>query len=200
MRFIDRPLAVAGFVFLLGSLAGGSSVLMVPIIRAAVITLIQARMVTPMQRASQFGDSILLLLVFANNSIPAILSFAYPLAIAKIRWSPPLTLKKRCALMSCFTFLCAFLLGFFGFGAGLSIGWLLGGRTVVLALLYGAWVHGPLEIIAVLLCVSEPMRLSLAERRARISLTTELRRDRELLLICLLALLIAAAIEIFLRA
>ena len=146
---------------------------------------------------SQFGNSALLLLVLLNNSIPAGLSFAYPFIIARVSWTPPLTRERRWQLLAYFTWLCAFLVGFFGLGITLSIGWVLGGKALLLAILSGAWVHGPIELVAVLLCVSEPLRL--AEELDGLDLTIRLRDDLRLLVICLLGLVVSAAIEVFTR-
>jgi hypothetical protein len=198
MRYVDRPFAVAVALFLFGSLVGAFFVLMLPSIRGPVIGLLQARLVTPVEAVSRFGIGALLLLVFLNNTIPAALSFAYPYIIAKVNWTPPLTQKKMHLLLSCFTGLCAFLVGFFGLGVALSIGWLLGGKTLLLTLLGGAWVHGPIELAAVLLCVSEPLRV--AKERNQVDLTIRLRKDLRLLAICLIILLVSAAIEVFTNA
>ena len=67
----------------------------------------------------------------------------------------------------------------FGLGVALSIGWLFGGLVLLITLLRGAWVHGPIELLAVLLCVSEPLRL--AEQRDQVDLKASLRRDFRLL-------------------
>ena len=72
---------------------------------------------------------------------------------------------------------------------------MLGGRELLFNLLRGAWVHGPIEVAAILLCVSEPLRL--AEQRDQIDLRANLRRDFRLLSICLLMLVLSAAIEVF---
>lgn len=99
--------------------------------------------------------------------------------------------------MASFTWLCAFLIGFFGLGVALSIGWVLGGVPLLFALVSGALMHGPIEFVAILLCVSEPLRL--AEDRDRINLMMRLQQDLRLLLICLAALFLSAAIEVFTR-
>ena len=195
MRYLDRPFAAAVALFLLGAILGAFLVLNSPFLRGAIITLLQARLVTPVKTVSHFGNMALLLLVFLNNSIPALLSFAYPFIIVKVSWTPPLTLQKRKLLLSCFTWLCAFLVGFFGFGVALSVGWMLGGSELLLNLLRGAWVHGPIELAAILLCVAEPLRL--AEQHDQVDLKASLRRDFRLLSICLLMLVLSAAIEVF---
>jgi hypothetical protein len=194
MKYLDRPFAAAVVLFLLGSVLGAFLVIMLPPIRGPVIGLLQARLVTPIKVASQFGNLALLLLVFINNSIPAALSFAYPFILVRVNWTPTLTRKKRRLLLSCFTWLCALLIGFFGLGVALSIGWLFGGIVLLGALVRGAWIHGPIEIIAVLLCVSEPLRLAGYDRT---ELTRHLQMDLKFLTICLIALSVSAAIEVF---
>jgi len=194
MRYLNRAFALAVASFLLGSLAGAFLVLTIPSIRGPLIALLQTRMVAPIGTVSRFGDAALILLVFMNNSIPAALSFVYPLMIAKIDWTPPLNTRKKRALLTSFTWLCAFLVGFFGFGVALAISWVVGGDSMLFNLLTGARVHGPLELFSVLLCVSEPMRL--AEHCDGIELMTGLRRDLGLFSLCILILLLSAAIEV----
>jgi hypothetical protein len=197
MRYIDCPFASAVASFLLGGLLGAFLVIMLPPIRGPVVDLLRARLVNPVKAVSQFGNVALLLLIFLNNSIPCALSFIYTFIIAKADWAPPLTHEKRRLLLSCFTWLCAFLIGFFGLGVALSVGWLFGGTELLLALLASAWIHGPIEIIMVLLCVSEPLRLA---RQDQAELESSLRRDLKLLAICLIALFASAAIEVFTKA
>jgi len=195
MRYVDRPFAVAVALFFIGAILGAFLVLISSPLRGAITALLQARLITPVRTVSRFGNVALLLLVFLNNSIPPLLSFAYPLIIAKVSWTPPLTLEKRRLLLSCFTWLCAFLVGFFGFGVALSVGWMVGGSELLFNLLRGAWIHGPIELAAILLCVSEPLRL--AEQSNQIDLRASLRRDFGLLSICLLMLAVSATIEVF---
>jgi len=165
-----------------------------PPLQGIMIILIRARVITPVQSISRFGNGALILLVFLNNSIPALLSFAYPFIIVKLNWTPPLSTSRRRFLLNSYTLLCAFLVGFFGLGVTLSTGWMLGGRALLLNLLGGAWVHGPIEIIAILLCVSEPLRL--AKREIQDDIELNLMRDRKLLVICLLLLFLSAGIEV----
>lgn len=195
MKYLDRSFLVAVALFFLGSILGAFLVLISHFLQRAAIALLQARLVMPVRAVSRFGNVALLLLVFLNNCIPVLLSFAYPFIIAKVSWTPPLTLQKRRLLLSCFTLLCAFLVGFFGFGVALSIGWILGGRGLLFNLLRGGSVHGPLELAAILLCVSEPLRLT--EQSNQIDLRTNLRQDFRLLSICLVMLVVSAAIEVF---
>ena len=197
MRYIDRPFASAVGSLLLGGILGTFVVIMVPPVRGPVLGLIEARLVNPIKAVSQFGNVALLLLIFMNNSIPCVLSFTYAVIIAKANWTPPLTQEKRWLLLSCFTWLCAFLIGFFGLGVALAVGWLLGGTELFMELLRGAWIHGPIEIMLVLLCVSEPLRLA---RQDRAKLASSLRGDLRLLAMCLIVLLVSAAIEVFVKA
>jgi hypothetical protein len=194
MRYVDRPFAIAVALFLLGAVLGAFLVLLPPF-RAPIIALLQIRLITPVSMVRRFGNGALLLLVFLNNSIPAGLSFAYPFIVARVKWVPALTQEKTRRLLAGFTWLCAFLVGFFGLGVALSIGWVLGGEPLLLTLLNSAWVHGPIEFAAVLLCVSEPLRL--AEGRDEVDLAIRLRHDLQLLLICLLALALSATTEVF---
>ena len=194
MRYLDRSFALAVAMFLFGSVVGAFFVLTVPSIRGPLIAFLQTRMVAPITTAGRFGNAALTVLVFVNNSLPAALSFVYPIVIAKVNWTPPLNSAKKRALLGCFTWLCAFLVGLFGFGVALALGWVLGGGPLLYNLLTGASVHGPLELLCVLLCVSEPLRLS--EQGDRIELMTGLRRDLRLLLVCLLFLFLSAAIEV----
>jgi len=194
MRYLDRSFVLAVVMFLLGSLVGGFFVLTVPSIRGPLITLLQTRMLAPIRTVSRFGSAALILLVFLNNSLPAALSFIYPLMIAKINWTPPLSAGKKRALLGYYTWLCAFLVGLFGFGVALAIGWIVGGGSMFFNLVTGASVHGPIELLSILLCVSEPMRL--AQQCDHIDLMTGLRRDRRLLVFCLSMLLLSAAIEV----
>jgi len=185
---------MAVVIFLFGSLVGAFFVLTIPSVRGPLIALLQTRMVAPVRTVSRFGNAALILLVFANNSLPVVLSFVYPLIIAKVNWTPPLNAGKKRALLGCFTWLCAFLVGLFGFGMTLAIGWVVGDGALLFHLLSGASVHGPLELFSVLLCVSEPLRLS--RHSDSIELMKSLQQDSRLLLFCLLILILSAAIEV----
>ena len=196
MRFVDWPLGATVAVFSLGAAIGALLLLVFPAIRQPMMELIQVRLLEPVTAMKQFGSLALLLLILVNNSIPPVLSFAYPFLVGRLTWTPALTIRRLSVLMVGFSLLTAFLVGFFGFGVGISVGWLLGGESLVLRLLYGACLHGPVEFASILLCVSEPMRLI---RDVRISkdLLPRLRNDLDLLLFCLIALLFSAALEVF---
>jgi len=187
-------LTLAFAIFLLGSLAGSILVITVTPVRGPLILFLQARMISPIKVVSHFGNAALTLLVFLNNTVPALLSFLYPIIIANVNWTPPLTRRKKRILLGGFTGFCAFLVGFFGFGIALAIGWVVGGSSLLSSLLASATVHGPLEMLCVLLCISEPLRL--AEQHDRIELMTHVRRDLKLLVFCLFGLLLSAVIEV----
>ena len=195
MKYVDQSFAVAVAVFSLGALTGGFLVLILSPMQGIIISLLQTRVITPVRTVSRFGSGALLLLVFLNNSIPPLLSFAYPFVIARLNWTPPLTKRRRCVLLTSFTVLSAFLIGFFGLGATLSMGWILGGQELLFNLLKGAWVHGPIELTAILLCASEPLRI--AEQESPTDLKSSLLHDGKLLAICLFILMLSAGIEVF---
>lgn len=157
--------------------------------------MIQVRMLSPIQSASRVGSIALVLLVFANNSVPAVLSFLYPLIVAKVNWTPSLTKKQVRILMIGYTYLSAFLTGFFGVGATLGLALVLGGTMAAVAILFTARVHAPLELFFVLVCIAEPLRL--AEVQVG-EVTGILRRHVALLLISLIGLLLSAGIEVLL--
>jgi hypothetical protein len=194
VKFIDRALAIAVAVFLLGTLAGYFTVMFIPAFRDAFTTVIQVRMVSPIQAAARMGSMVLLLLVFLNNSIPAALSFLYVLIVAYVSWTPPLTEKRRRVLMSWYTYVTAFLTGFFGVGITLGLAWVLGGAKAAVSLMYTARIHGPLELFFVLVCIAEPLRLANMER-PEISLI--LREHLALLWVSLIGLFVTAGIEVF---
>ena len=145
MRFIDWPLALTVTVFLAGAFIGAILVVLSSNIRDFAIILLQARMLSPVQAVSHLGNIAVFLLIFVNNCVPAVLSFIYPLVIARIKWTPPLTERRNFLFLSGYTFAAAFLIGFFSLGAPLATGWVLGGTRMLLSLIYTASVHGPLE-------------------------------------------------------
>jgi len=100
--------------------------------------------------------------------------------------------------MSTYTMLTAFLIGFFGLGAGLAVGWATGGTGRVFSLLQESWVHGPLEFFFVLICVAEPLRL-VQGTESDLQVVSRLRDDLQLLLICFLGLVFSAGVEVFAR-
>ncbi len=196
MRFIDRPLALTVAVFLIGAFIGAILVVLSSNIREFAIMLLQARMLSPVQAVSHLGNIAVFLLIFVNNCVPAVLSFIYPLIIARVKWTPPLTERRNFLLLSGYTFAAAFLIGFFSLGTPLATGWVLGGTSMLFSLISTAMVHGPLEFAFVLVCVAEPLRIARATREG---VAERLFDDRELLAVSVLGLLASAAIEVFLK-
>ena len=161
--------------------------------------LLSVRMISPIQTASRLGGTYVWLLVVVNNSVPAILSYAYVFILVTLNWTPPLSVERKFRLLESYSYLCAFLIGFFGFGAALAMGWLIGGTHLLTGLLLGASVHAPIEISAVLLCVSEPMRLAFGLKRNGFDLGRNLRVDLRLLVVCMFLLSVAAMVEVYVR-
>lgn len=195
MRFIDRPLALTVAVFLIGAFIGALLVVLSSNIREFAIMLLQARMLSPVQTVSHLGNIAVLLLIFVNNCVPAVLSFIYPLVLARIKWTPPLTERRNFLLLSGYTFVAAFLIGFFSLGTPLATGWILGGTSMLFSLIFTAMVHGPLEFAFVLVCVAEPLRIAHVKREVA---ANRLSHDLGLLAVSVLGLLASAAIEVFL--
>jgi hypothetical protein len=196
MRFIDIALAATLVAFGLGSLAGALLTAFSLTFREFILILIRLRIVAPVRAATDFGRLAIMLLIFLNNCIPVALSFAYPLIIGKVRWTPPLRTSLRNGLLTAFSLLTAALLGFFNLGATLMIIEEIRGTASVNALLQTSWLHAPLEFLLVLACVAEPLRLT--QRRANgDEIVRLLRADLKPLIICLVGLLLSAAIEVF---
>jgi len=196
LRFLDRAFAMAVAFFTVGLTSGALVSLTIPAFREMAITLIQFRVLEPVRAATMFGTMALLLLIFLNNSVPIMLSFAYPALIAKVQWTPPLSARRRKILLSTFTVLTAFLSGFFSVGMPLATFWSIRGSETLLTLLTGAWLHGPIEVAIVLLCVAEPARLATEPLE---KLLSNLRADLKLMVASLFVLLISAALESFLK-
>jgi hypothetical protein len=152
-------------------------------------------MIAPIRAVSGLGTVVVFLLVFLNNSIPAALSFLYPLAIEKIHWVPPMTTKRKQLLLTLYTLIVSFLIGLFGVGAVLGAVWVSGGSILLKEVVSAAWLHGPLELSLVLVCVAEPLRAAYEG----VNLLIVLRKDLKLLKVCIPMLLISAAIEVFMR-
>jgi hypothetical protein len=195
MKFIDRAFAATLAAFLLGSLAGALLVASSLPFRDFMAVLINTRALGPVRGASAFGEVAILLLVFVNNLVPVVLSFLYPLMIAKIRWEPAISDSTRNRLLGAFSLLTGALLGFFDLGATLILVLEIGGTVTVTRLLEASWVHAPLEFLFVLLCVAEPLR-TLLRPTAPDGIIGSLRGDLKLLFICLIGLLASAAIEV----
>jgi hypothetical protein len=196
MRFIDRALALTVAVFLIGAFIGAILVVLSSNIREFSIMLFQARMLSPVQTASHLGDVAVFLLISVNNCVPAVFSFIYPLVIARVKWTPPLTERRNFLFLSGYTFVAAFLIGFFSLGAPLATGWVLGGTSTLFSLISTAKVHGPLEFAFVLVCVAEPLRIARATKGMTPSAPLD---DWPLLAVSILGLLGSSAIEVFLN-
>jgi hypothetical protein len=179
--------------FAIGLVSGALVTMAIPVFREMAVALMQFRMLEPVRAASAFGTLALLLLIFLNNSIPIILSFAYPAIIAKLEWSPPLSVQRRRILFTGFTVLTAFLSGFFSVGTPLTVFWLIRGSDELLTLLTSAWLHGPIEIATVLVCVAEPARLAKAITQEQV--LSDLRVDLRLMFASFFVLLGSAALE-----
>ena len=195
---LDRAFAVSVAVFSLGVLTGALTVLVLPGFRDVALVTFEIRMLAPMRTVCEFGRMAMFLFIFLNNSIAPALSFLYPYLVAKVRWTPPLTAQREQFFMGAFTVLASFLIGFFALGAGLAVAWELKGANGLLLLLSGAWLHGPLEFLSVLLCVAEPLRLVWRNQTRAVDFASTLRRDLRLMWSSLLGLLFAAAFEVFL--
>jgi hypothetical protein len=176
----------------LGSLAGALLTALLAPFRNFMAFLLNTRAIMPVRTASAVGDAAVMLLIFANNSVPVLLSFLYPAIIGKVRWSPPLRAQTRNRLFLAFSLLTGGLVGFFNLGATLMLASELGGLTLVIRLLETSWLHGPLEFFFVLLCVAEPSRM-VGIRSGGDGIVGSLRGDMVLLLISLIGLLVYAS-------
>jgi hypothetical protein len=181
--------------FSLGSIAGASTVLCIPVLRKLLFDILEIRLLAPMEAVSEYGKTAMTLLIFLNNSIPAVLSYVFPFLIAEINWTPPLNKSRRNLLLTSFSLIASFLIGFFGLGAGLALELYVAGAKGMFFLLASAWLHGPIEFASILLCVGEPLRLT--EEEDANKMITRLERDLRILLTVLLGLFIAALIEVF---
>ncbi len=196
MKFIDRAFGATLLAFAVGSLAGAVLILFSLPFRESMVFLINARALVPVRAASAVGGVAVMLLVFVNNFVPVVLSFLYPLIIAKVRWTPPMRSSTRNGLLTAFSLLTGGLVGFFNLGATLMLVAEIGGLTMVNRLLSASWVHAPLEFSFILLCVAEPLRI-VGRRSGGNGIVGSLREDLKLLFICLVGLLASAAIEVF---
>jgi hypothetical protein len=195
MKFIDRPFGLTVASFLIGASAGAGLTAISSDVRELALGLFQARMISPIRAASHLGDIAVFLLIFANNAVPAVLSFAYSLAIIRIEWTPPLSRQRRLLFLGGYTFLVAFLVGFFSLGAPLGAVWALAGSNALGSLISGAIVHGPLEFAFVLLCVAEPFRITSLTREMAVERLSD---DLTLLGVAIVGLAGSGAIEVFL--
>jgi hypothetical protein len=197
MKYLDRSYAAIVTVFFAGAITGAITVVLDSNAADFAMTLLQARMLSPIRTASHFGNLAVFLLIFLNNSVPVVLSFVYPLVITSIKWTPPMSNRRRSLFFASYSFIVAFFTGFFSLGAPLAISWMLVGSKAVPALFSEMWIHGPLELALVLACVAEPLRLAWV--REGVGSRGKLVGDRGLLAFSIAGLLVAAAMEVFLR-
>lgn len=198
MRPVDRAFAITLAAFAAGSTAGIDAVLGLPPLQPLIGSLLETRMLTPVTAVSAFGDVALVLLIFANNSVPVLLSFLWPFILGKVCWTPPLAASTMGRLLGAYTVLVAFLVGFFDLGATLGWAWLAGGDALVSRLLVASWLHGPFEFLFVLLAVSEPLRLT-STTKGYGDLVAATKKDWKLALACLAGLLLTAVVEVLMR-
>ncbi len=196
MKFIDRAFGATLLAFVIGSLAGALLIRFSSTFREFMAFLINTRAIVPVRAASAVGGVVVMLLVFTNNCIPCVLSFLYPLIIAKVRWTPPIRNSTRNRLLTGFSLLTGGLIGFFNLGATLTLVSEIGGPTMLNRLLAASWLHAPMEFLFVLVCVAEPLRI-VARPMGTKGIIRFLRADLELLFISLIGLLASAAIEVF---
>jgi len=186
-------------LFLVGSLTGFAATVMIPSVSNSVTLLLEARMRGPTRIAGEWGGNLAIVtLVFSNNSVPVLLAFLYPFAIAKIPWNPPMSHTTRKRFLTAFSLLAAFLLGFFNLGSVLGVSMRLGGTALVSVLLSRAWLHGPIEFGLVILALSESLYLSV-QKGVR-NLVGAMSNDARLFVVCFIGLAISALIEVFLGA
>lgn len=196
MRYVDRAFGGTLAAFLLGSLAGALLTALFAPFRSFMAFLLNTRAIAPVRAASVLGDVAVMFLVFANNCVPVVLAFLYPLIIAKVRWTPPLSDQARSRLLTAFSLLTGGLVGFFNLGATLTLAYELGGSTLLDRLLATSWAHAILEFFFVLVCVAEPSRMA-GVRSGGDGIVGSLRADMKLLFISLIGLLLSASIEVF---
>lgn len=194
LRIGDRPFTFSLSAFGVGALAGFLTAVLVPAFRGAMIGMLQVRVLEPVQGAIAIGGFAVVVLIFANNSVPVLLSFLYPILLVRIPWTPPLTRRRRRLLLTGYSFLAAFLVGFLDLGASLGSILFERGQSVVVSLMRHSWLHGPLEFGLVLLCIAEPARIAMREDTAS-GVASFNRKDAALLLCCLVGLLLAAILE-----
>ena len=197
VEFVDRPLAISVSTFGVGAVTGFVLAVLSPALRGAMATLLQVRVLQPLQGAMMMGGAAVVVLIFVNNAVPVLLSFLYPILLAKITWTPPLTKNKTQALFTGYSLLAAFLLGFLDLGATLGSILFERGASFTSSLLSHSWLHGPIEFTIILLAISEPARIALRQTSSGLILFE--RKDRVLLFSCLLGLLASAILELALN-
>jgi len=196
MRFIDITFAATLVAFGLGAVAGAFVTAVSLSFRLFMLLLINFRVFAPVKAVSESGKIAIMLLIFLNNCVPIILSFAYALILCKVQWEPPMRPVVRKWLLTAFSLLTGGLLGFFNLGATLMLVAKMWSPTVVNALLQSSWAHAPLEFLLILACVAEPMRLS-RRTESLDELLKYLHSDANVIPLFLFGLLVSAAIEVF---
>lgn len=193
-HFIDRAFAISLSTFGVGALTGFLLALLVPVFRDAMIGMLWIRVLEPVEGALRVGGFVVVIVIFANNAIPVLLSFLYPILLARIHWTPPLTRSRSNLLLTGYSVLAAYLLGFFDLGA--TLGSILSerGPSVVSSLISHSWLHGPIEFLLILLCVAEPARIAAREGTGS-EIASFNRKDANLFFVCLLGLLLSAILE-----
>ena len=159
-----------------------------------MIRLLQVRVLKPVQGAMTLGGVAVIILIFANNAVPVLLSFLYPILLTRIRWTPPLTQSRNQLLLIGYSLLAAYLVGFFDLGASLGSILFERGGSLVILLLEHSWLHGPIEFTLILLSIAEPARIA-ARGGTGPKIFPFSRGDAVLLLSCLIGLLTAAIME-----
>jgi hypothetical protein len=193
MHFINRPFAISVSTFGVGTVTGFLFAALFPAFRGAMTALLQVRVLAPLHSAMTIGGAAVVVLIFTNNAVPVLLSFLYPLLLARIPWTPPLTRNRTQLLLTGYSVLAAFLLGFLDLGATLGSILFERGASFVSSLLSHSWLHGPIEFILILLAISEPAWI--ASRQTSSGLALFERKDGVLLFSCLLGLLASAILE-----
>jgi hypothetical protein len=180
--------------FGVGALTGFLIAVLVPAFSDMMVGLLQVRVLEPVQGAITLGGFAVVILIFANNAMPVLLSFLYPILLARIHWTPPLTRSRMGLLLTGYSLLAAYLVGFFDLGASLGSILFERGESVVTSLLRHSWLHGPIEFTLILLCIAEPAWLA-ARGGTGSGITYFNRKDAVLLMGSLLGLLAAAILE-----
>lgn len=197
MKYVDRAFALTLIAFALGSVLGAVAALTLPPVDLLVGGLVAVRVVGPLRAVSTLGSAALVLLVFVNNVLVVSLSFLYPLILGKARWTPTPSVKAMRRLLAWYSLLVGSTIGFFNLGAILGWAWLTGGPSLLGTLVAASWLHAPIEFVAVLVSVAEPLRISPAPNRKVIP--RSLRLDLPLAVTSVIFLLGSAIIEVLLR-
>lgn len=192
--YFDRPFAISLVIFGVGSVAGFLLAGLVPFFRGLMMEMFQVRVLGPVESALTLGGFAVVVLIFANNAVPVLLSFLYPILLARVHWTPPLTRSKSELLLTAYSLLTAFLLGFLDLGAASGSILFEQGASTMSYVLRHSWLHGPVEFLLVLLCVAEPARIA-ARKYSGSGIAPYDHKDAILLFVSLLGLLASAILE-----